>query len=69
MNSIDPCNKSHMSNFLKDYTDTQINKLLIAHKSLLSCSKPLTNIKYKTDDYASCIDPIKKHNCYDKIEG
>lgn len=69
MNSIDPCNKSHMSNFLKDYTDTQINKLLIAHKSLLSCSKPLLNIKYKTDEYTSCIDPIRKHNYYDKDEG
>jgi len=58
-----------MSNFLKDYTDTQINKLLIAHKSLLSCSKPLLNIKYKTDEYTSCIDPIRKHNYYDKDEG
>jgi len=66
MNSIDPCNKSHMSNFLKDYTETQINKLLITHKSLLSCSKSLDDIKYKTDDYASCIDPIRKHNYYDK---
>jgi hypothetical protein len=68
MNSIDPCNKSHMSNFLKDYSKSQINKLLDTHKSLLLSSKVVKDMKYKTDDYQSCVDPIRKHNPYDKYQ-
>lgn len=68
MNSIDPCNKLHMSNFLKDYSESQINQLLDTHKSLLLSSKEVKDMKYKTDEYTTCIDPIRKHNYYDKYQ-
>ena len=59
MNAIDPCNDAHVSNFLKNYTEEQVNKLLEIHKELLKRCKSTNNIQYSTDDIWECIDPIR----------
>ena len=61
MDSIDPCNSTHLSNFLKNYTEQQVQQLLNIHKQLLQAIQN-KHIEYSIDDVASCIDPIREYN-------
>ena len=58
MDSIDPCNSTHASNFLKNYTEQQVQQLLDIHKQLLQAVQN-KQIEYYIDDIRSCIDPIR----------
>ena len=62
MNSIDPCNEQYPSNFIKDYTETQVANIIHMNQQLIQSSQIINNIIYKIDDIKSCIDPIRKYN-------
>ena len=62
MNSTDPCNEQYPSNFIKDYTETQVANIIHMNQQLIQSSQIINNIIYKIDDIESCIDPIRKYN-------
>ena len=62
MNSADPCNEQYPSNFIKDYTETQVANIIHMNQQLIQSSQTINNIIYKIDDIESCIDPIRIYN-------
>ena len=68
MNSDDPCNEQYPSNFIKDYTETQVANIIHMNQQLIQLiqsiqsSQTINNIIYKIDDIESCIDPIRNYN-------
>jgi hypothetical protein len=62
MNSADPCNEQYPSNFIKDYTETQVANIIHMNQQLIQSSQTINNIIYKIDDIESCIDPIRNYN-------
>ena len=62
MNSADPCNEQYPSNFIKDYTETQVANIIHMNQQLIQSSQIINNIIYKIDDIESCIDPIRNYN-------
>tara|TARA_Y100000389_G_C17444326_1_gene510612 strand:- start:1796 stop:1993 length:198 start_codon:yes stop_codon:yes gene_type:complete len=65
MNYADPCNEQYPSNFIKDYTETQVANIIYMNQQLIQSSQSsqtLNNIIYKIDDIESCIDPIRNYN-------
>jgi len=62
MNSADPCNELYPSNFIKDYTETQVANIIHMNQQLIQSSQTINNIIYKIDDIESCIDPIRNYN-------
>ena len=62
MNSTDPCNEQYPSNFIKDYTETQVANIIHMNQQLIQSSQTINNITYKNDDIEYSIDPIRKYN-------
>lgn len=62
MNSADPCNEQYPSNFIKDYTETQVANIIHMNQQLIQSSQIINNIIYKIDDIEYCIDPIRNYN-------
>jgi len=65
MNSADPCNEQYPSNFIKDYTETQVANIIYMNQQLIQSSQSsqiINNIIYKIDDIESCIDTIRNYN-------